>query len=333
MKKLASLLLVFVLAVSLCLAISACNSNKKLIVYLGDSIAEGILGASPVSERERYAYASVIGIRNNYIYRNRSVSGHQTKQLLALIKQDDSDVRMTQTHLRNADIIHVSILGNDLLQNNLGDLILDAAKGDTSTVDDILDKARENFSEIVSVLKGYNPDAALMFQTVYNPMVPEATLISQDTRDKLSELGIEPGSYREMAGEILAKLNGIIHDYLAENPGAYHIIDACAEFQRIYDIDQERGKALIFGDYVHPSNEGHAVMADLIQAKLEELGLAKAAPALRRYKKLRNQQIKELYSNSVNVRAVKKQIRKAKTDSEVTEIYFRAIKGKSPEYV
>lgn len=331
-KKLTILLLVTVLAASSCLCLSACNDDKQLIVYLGDSIAEGILGMSPISERERYAYYSVLGIRNDFIYKNRSVSGHQTKQLLDLIKKDDSDALMTQTHLKNADIIHVSILGNDLLQNNLGDLILQSAQNNNATIDDILEKATVNFAEIVSVLKGYNPDAALMFQTVYNPMVPEATLISQNTRDLLLTLDITEEQYRPLAGVVLARLNGVISDYLKDHPGAFYIIDACAEFQRIYDKNPTRGKALIFGDFVHPSIEGHAVMADLIQAKLEELGLAKAAPALRRYKTLKKQQLKDLYSDSVDVRAVSRRIRKADSNEEVTEIYFSAIKGKSPVY-
>lgn len=331
-KKLIIFLLVAVLASSFCLSLSACNDKKPLIVYLGDSIAEGIAGMSPISERERYAYYSVLGIRNDYIYKNRAVSGHQTKQMLDLIKKEDSNVLMTQTHLKNADIIHVSILGNDLLQNNLGDLILQAAQNDTSTIDDILAKATVNFAEIVSVLKGYNPDAVLMFQTVYNPMVPEATLISQNTRDILLTLDITEDEYRPLAGAILAQLNGIISSYLEEHPGAFYIIDACSEFQRIYDENPERGKALIFGDFVHPSIEGHAVMADLIQSRLEDLGLANVDHSLSKYKTLKIKQLKELYSDSVDVRAVKKQIRNAQTDSEVTRIYFNAIKGKSPVY-
>ncbi|MDD4316181.1 MAG: SGNH/GDSL hydrolase family protein [Clostridia bacterium] len=330
-KKLIVLALIIVLAASV-FSLSACSSNQPLIVYLGDSIAEGIAGMSPISERERYAYYSVLGIRNNYIYKNRAVSGHQTKQMLDLIKQEDSDVRMMQTVLKTADIIHVSILGNDLLQNNLGELILDIANGNNVVIDDILSKATVNFSEIVDVLKGYNPDATLMFQTVYNPMFPEATLINEATRTSLAALDITEEQYRQLAADILARLNGIIHAYLQAHPGAFHIIDANAEFQRIFNENPERGRALIFGDFVHPSIEGHAVMADLIQAKLEDLDLAKAAPALRRYKDLKIEQLKDLYSDSLDVSAIKKQIRNAKSNEEVTQLYLAAIKGKTPVY-
>ena len=50
------------------------TSDKTQIVYLGDSIAEGILGASPLPLRHEYAYGNVIGRRNDYSYANHSVS-------------------------------------------------------------------------------------------------------------------------------------------------------------------------------------------------------------------------------------------------------------------
>ena len=49
--------------------------GKIHIVFLGDSIAEGIAGMRPVSERERDAYYGVLGIRNGYDFKNRAISG------------------------------------------------------------------------------------------------------------------------------------------------------------------------------------------------------------------------------------------------------------------
>lgn len=73
-KKLLVFLLiaVFVLPFSL----MGCNKAEKLhILTLGDSIAEGIAGMRPVSERERDAYYGIIGIRNGYDFKNRGISG------------------------------------------------------------------------------------------------------------------------------------------------------------------------------------------------------------------------------------------------------------------
>ncbi|MGI6701194.1 MAG: SGNH/GDSL hydrolase family protein [Christensenellales bacterium] len=312
--------------------LSGCNTQPLMIVYLGDSIAEAIAGMSPLSERQRYGYYSIIGIRNEYEFRNRAVSGHQTGDLLRIINQEDTDARMTRTLLKDADIIHISILGNDLLLNDIGRLILDIANDDYSLLNSVLDNARNNFSDIVGVLREYNPDAVIMFQKVYNPVFEVTTLIRPAVQEELALKGIEPSEYRELAGDVLDMLNGIIDDYLEDNPGAYYIIDAQAEFDRIYQEDTERGRALIFCDDIHPSNEGHAVIADLIQAKLEELNLADKKLAVNNYKKIRKEQLKRMFNDSVDVKAISRQIDDARSCGEITEIYFNAIEGKTPDY-
>lgn len=84
---------------------------------------------------------------------------------------------------------------------------------------------------------------------------------------------------------------------------------------------------------MHPSSEGHAVLADLTQAKLEELGLANKKTALKNYREMRISQLERLYSDVVDVRSYKKQINKAKSCAEVSEIYYNAIAGKMPNYL
>lgn len=329
-KKLTVIMLILTILMSFIL--TGCNSEPLLIVFLGDSIAEAIAGMSPLSERERYGYYGLIGARNEYEFKNRAVSGHQTKDLLALLKQEDKDARMMQTVVRNADIIHISILGNDLLLNDLGEIIYSVAKDDFSFLDSIIEESVENFAEIVRVLRGYNKDAVIMFQNVYNPVFLNCDLINEKTRENLDSIGVTESEYREYAGIILSKLNGIISDYLKEHPGEFYIIDSQAGFESVYQKDHEFGESLIFCDCIHPSNAGHAVLADLTQAKLEELGLADKKTALKNYKEIRKEQLKRLYNDSVNVKEVSRQIDKAKDCSEVTEIYFKAIADKKPAY-
>lgn len=332
MKKLLLLMLILIFMASFML--TGCNKDEPLkIVFLGDSIAEALAGMTPISERDNYGYYSLIGRRNGYIFKNRAISGYKSQGLLDIIKQqEDTDARMLRTLLTTSDIIHISILGNDLLLSNLGEIIYSAAQNNFDKINGIIAEAEDNFAEIVSVLKGYNPDAVIMFQTVYNPVFTDSILITAETRVKLEALGIYETQHRELAGNILAMLNGVIHNYLAEHPGAFYIIDACAEFERIYQADPERGKALIFTDYVHPSSEGHAVMADLIQAKLEELKLASKKPAVKKYREIKIEQLERMYKDTVNVKAVKRQLKKADTCEEITEIYFRAIRDKMPAY-
>lgn len=328
-KLIVSLLIICIMSTFL---LTSCNTEPLLIVFLGDSIAEAIAGISPLTERDRYGYFGVLGIRNDYLYRNRAIGGHKTENLLELIQQEDKDSRMTQTLLKDADIIHISILGNDLLHNDLGELILSVVNEDYTMIENILETAADNFAQIASILKNYNDDAVIMFQSVYNPVFEYSTLVNANARAELAKLNINESEYRNIAVTIMDMLNGIILDYLEAHPNEFYFIDVYSEFEQIYQEDNERGKALIFNDDIHPSAEGHAVIADLIQAQLEELNLANKNAAIRKYREIRIEQLERMYSDSIDVKAISKQIKKAESCSEITKIYFDAIRDKTAKY-
>ena len=98
--------------------------EAPIISFWGDSIAEGVLGASPVNERESNCYYAIVGRSNGFTYYNRSVSGHKTEAMLEFIQRPDDGASMNATILRTSDIIHISILVNDLLQNYLSSLVM-----------------------------------------------------------------------------------------------------------------------------------------------------------------------------------------------------------------
>ena len=237
-----------------------------------------------------------------------------------------------RTVLSEADIIHISILGNDLLFGGLQGLFLDAAQNKSNKLDQILATAKSNFEQIVSILREINPDGHIIFQTLYNPVFPDTPLLDAVGRGKLTQWGYEDSEYREIAGVLIDRLNDIFKDYLIENPGAYHLLDIQTEFQRIYLEDNHRGESLIFNDGIHPSNIGHAIMADYLQLKLEDLGLADAKLALKNYKTLRIEQLNRMFKDKIEFRDVVKDIKAAKSCYEVTEIYFAAIDGIEPLY-
>lgn len=333
---------ILVLILAVCITASSflltgCNNDDPLlIVYLGDSIAEGIIGPTVLTERENNAYYGIIGIRNEYTFKNRAISGHMSKDLLEYIKLEDKGAQMTNSYLKMADVIHVSILGNDFLLNDVSKLLLDIVfDNDFSNIDAILTNSVANFAEIVSVLRSYNPNAVIFFQCVYNPLFVGSPIMNEKTRLLLEEKGVSVEETRECANEMLKRLNAIIKDYLAAHPGAFYVLDAQEEFDRIYKEDIVRGKNLIYTDGVHPSSEGHAVLADLTQEKLEELNLADGKQALANYKKMRKEQLERLYgykNSPLNVKAAKKRIDKAKSCKEVTKVYFEEINGITPVY-
>jgi lysophospholipase L1-like esterase len=335
--KILSVLLALAVFASCVSLLTACNETEEeseplKIVFLGDSIGEGILGPSPISERDYYGYYGVIGKRNDYCYRNRAVSGHKTAQMLEYIQREDEGAEMTRTHIMDADVISISILGNDLLQNDLGSLVVEAANGSYQTAENLLAIAAVDFATIIETLKGYNPDAVIFMQTLYNPATPESMIINQARKDQLTGMGVPASDYRGLAKNILDRLNAIVYEYLEENPGAYHIIDVYNAFNDIYVADNARGNALFYNDWVHPSNQGHAVIADTMQKKLEELGLANREEALFRYKMLRYEQMLKLYPGALDFTAAADEIGEAESCDEVTEIYFRLTAGLTPTY-
>ena len=365
-KKVIAALLVIALLACCVAALAACNKNegerKTEIVYLGDSIAEDILGASPLGLRHEYAYANVIGRRNDYTYYNHSVSGHLTKDLRAILENEDLDydrARGLLLHVSEADIIHISILGNDVLQDRMDgafetepvtmhNIILEAAEEEYTSIDRVLNGdtvggvttagSVENIKAIVDALRRLNPDALIIFQSVYNPIMDVDTpLIKQGTRDALEAAGFEItlDSLHRLGDLLIERLNSALDAVLAMDgyADAFVIADGHAAFNAVYAADPSRAKDLIYPDGIHPSNEGHAVLADLTQGILEERGLADKDSALQAYKTMRKDLLTDYFAGtSVDTAAASAAIDGAADCAAVTEAFFDATRGVTPDY-
>lgn len=138
MKKLLTSLVIVVLVALCAFTFAACDDNgeKLNIVFLGDSIAEALIGASPVSERDNYGYYAIVGRTNDFNYYNHSMSGHLTsgnmadksgEGLLEVISRKEEKATLIRTHIVEADVIHISVLGNNVLQYSLASLMLETA--------------------------------------------------------------------------------------------------------------------------------------------------------------------------------------------------------------
>lgn len=145
MKKSLTIFIVVALVALTAVSFTACNDKsddsnsadgKLNIVFLGDSIAEALIGASPVSERDNYGYYAIVGRTNGYNYYNHSMSGHLTsgnmmdksgEGLLEVISRSTESATLIRTHVVEADVIHISVLGNNVLQYSLGSLMLEMA--------------------------------------------------------------------------------------------------------------------------------------------------------------------------------------------------------------
>ncbi len=383
--KFLKILLCLMLVVCAIFTLSACKDDEpdvvqtpgeqKSIVFLGDSIAEAIIGVAPLSEREDYGYYGTIGQRNNFKFYNHSVSGHQTRDMLCLLTNPETNSKyttdynwladeekmtldmvakdpgaiLTTTHIMQADIIHISIIGNDLLQAGefFNTIILEAATNKPYYAEDnefFIDRTLKNsvvkFRKIMELLRIMNPTADIIIQSVYNPIYPPTPLMGAEVRQSLSKLSpaVSPEEYRAVGDIIIPKMNKVIEDYYNANKATdenVHFVDVYKGFKEIADADSARGPQLIYSDGIHPSNEGHAVIADLIQEKLVEAGIVSEQPAAQEYKKLRTAQLDKLFSkdNKTFSEYAKVMINAASSTEEVTELFFRCTRGLTPSYL
>ncbi len=234
-KKITAAVVVLVLAVAMCVTLVACNtvSHDTTIVFLGDSIAEALIGPSPLGERDNYGYYALVGKTNGFNYYNHSVSGHKTSTgmagsdgMLQVLQREDENAALLKSHIQQADIIHISILGNNVLQYNLGLLMLEVAdpefeakyergetllnalhdgetmyrqpvetankkydaNGNLIPVTFAFPPTYQDICDIVARLKELNSDATIIFQKVYNPVYEGTTLLHEEVKQELAKI-------------------------------------------------------------------------------------------------------------------------------------------------
>lgn len=427
MKKILSILTVAVLIIVFTLTLVACDdsSDSPTIVFLGDSIAEALIGASPVSERDNYGYYALIGRVNGFNYYNHSMSGHLTsgnmadkkngEGLLQVISRESETATLIQTHIKQADIIHISVLGNNALQFDLGAMLMEIADinegktdgerwyqacfdgadneaslkrkyednhtlfeylhdggvndDDETPIRPMIDFAQDgktlvygqnqgaedsifNFpntyqdiEDIVARLRTLNPNAKIIFQKVYNPVVEDTKLITPAYRQALANRGYDTyQKLRVLAQDILGKLNGMIDEYNDNHQDApVYVLDINKAFNDFAARDKKDGESivnlaqnsfarkLIYADYAHPSNLGHAIIAAETQKLLDEWGMG-AKDALEKYKAIKCEQIDRMYSTieGFDAQSAKNAVNGATTYYDSTLEYFNAIEGYTP---
>ncbi|MBR5424035.1 MAG: hypothetical protein IK108_08505 [Clostridia bacterium] len=238
-----------ILSVILCIAVlagalglSACREKKaKTYLVLGDSIGVG----AGIKNPEEANYGRIVANTNGFSYFNDAVNGHTSAKLLARL--DEPDVL---EHVMGADIISISIGGNDFLKGNLPVLAAKGLVGNYDAVDAVVDTVRENFSAAIGKIREVNPRAVILMQTLYNP---------------IENVPIIGGVYAEG----IARLNAVFTDYAADHPDEIEIVDVAAAFS---------GKSgLIAPDTIHPNGKGNLVIAKAVQEKLFSLELADTA--------------------------------------------------------
>ncbi len=234
MKKITTIILSIAMIFCMFTVCVYAETEKPFYLVLGDSIAYG----SGITNSRNACYGKIVSDTNGYDYANHAIPGHTTTNLINRLK-DETVI----ADLKKADIISISIGGNDFLMSNLIGLMFDSiVLSDHSEFDRIADGFYANFCEIVDIINSHNSDAVILMQTLYNP---------------------QSGYLREPYQEGADRINAAIERYNAENPGEIVIVDVASALGD--------DMANFADDEIHPSAQGNEIIANVILDKLEEL--------------------------------------------------------------
>ena len=244
MKKLIAILLSLVMIFAVFSICVYAENEKPFYLVLGDSIAFG----SGLTNSREACYGKIVADTNGYDYANHSIPGHTTTNLINRLNEET-----VISDLKKADIISISIGGNDFLMSNLIGLMFDSIVLDDHTeYDKIAEGFYTNFCKIVEIINSHNEDAVILMQTLYNP-----------------QSGYLRAPYQEGADRI----NAAIERYNTEYPGEIIIVDvgtALGDDMKNYADDE-----------IHPSATGNKIIAETILKKLHELDLGSgSAPVI-----------------------------------------------------
>lgn len=241
-KRGLSVLLVVLLLLGCCIAVAAADEAPHYVV-LGDSIAFG----SGLSNPTAAVYGKIVADTNGYTYDNFAIPGHTTQDLMHRMQK-----KKVKAAIADADIISISIGGNNFLRGNMSALLYDAiVKEDYTRFDEIADSFYEDLQQIIETIRQLNPDAAILLQTIYNP-----------------QTGYAGEAYQQGADRFNAKFR----QYAAEHPDGILLVDVA---QTLTDPERDFAE-----DRIHPSAIGNEKIAKAVLQTLYENGLgAQTTPA------------------------------------------------------
>lgn len=236
MKKAFAALLSVIIALTSLVVAYASEDEAIDYVVLGDSIAFG----SGMINTVDACYGKIVAETNGYNYSNHSIPGITSGVLLQEIKAE-----AVLQSIKNAEIISISIGGNNFLTNNILGLAFEClTKKDMSNFDKIAGVFYDEFCQIMDFINEHNPDATVLMQTLYNPQDGAAGVV-----------------YAEGGN----RLNDMIRKYDKEHPGEIVIV----EVGNALNGDKEN----FADDKIHPSAKGNYLIAAEILRVLNSLGL------------------------------------------------------------
>ena len=251
----------------LCTALSLCSSfvyaqEINNITLLGDSITTGY----GLSEDEM-SYGDYLGSYYSSEVDNFAVNGLKTDELLVMLDEYE-----TQNSIQQADLVCISIGGNDFLSvleqavsDMGGSISMDNGTVSLNISSDFISKfildyssalsaattqASDNIKKIKDKVNEINPDAEIIMQTVYNPF---------DSSDE--ETGKLLSPLKTFAPLYLSTINNSIKEFSPNTADIYlKFYENAYLYTNMDDFD------------IHPNAIGHMLIAEEIIQLIGESG-------------------------------------------------------------
>lgn len=229
-------MLLAVIMLCSCLSVCSLASGKYHYVVLGDSIA---YGSGLVNAREA-CYGKMVADTCGFDYANHAVPGATSLELIYELNKQE-----VRSDIANADIISISIGGNDFL-NELSDLMYQSiVENNYKEFDKIEFGVYANISKVIDTIRELNGGAVILLQTLYNPQF--------DYLQKSYQYGVD-------------SVNAAVYRCAKENRRV-KVVDVAAALNG----DEEN----FADDTLHPSAKGNAIIAQEVLRTLRKLGFTR----------------------------------------------------------
>lgn len=256
MKKLTAAMLSAVMVASSLPTCHADTEKREKLLLLGDSIAYGY-----GIQSDNAKYGNIIANDYNFELINDAIVGDATADLLKHIKKDAS----MQDDIKKSGTIVISIGGNDFLglrnSPSFTDIAEILSKGKKSSLlTNMLKSLKKNLSAIHTELRKLNPKAKIVLQTVYNPF--------QGRSD----------SFTKMLCDIVELIRKDYTKYYfdeVKDDEDMVIADVESVFRKYYTSKDYNGIEIVQSDYIHPTEQGHKMIAAVIEPAIDTVHRAR----------------------------------------------------------
>jgi acyl-CoA thioesterase-1 len=259
MPRLLPLLAAFLSLAFLAPAAPAGAKEAPAYIAIGDSLAFGVGASDPATNG--YVTVTYDALHRSERYRQRGLElvnlgvpgatssdlllpGGQLERAVAEIRERQED---TSSADDNVEIITVNIGGNDLLALVTADSPCLADPQSTECehrLQETLDTLEEDLTQVLRRLREAAPKADIVVLDLYSP---------------LSGRG---GAAELVADLIVLEINAVTERVVSDP-------ELRAKLVSVHSLFRGRASQLVAADNLHPNDEGHAVMAEVVLAAIE----------------------------------------------------------------